>query len=969
MNNQTSKWFVSKHLRIILTIAIVLAVYILANTLYLLLNRFADQLNLEFFAAGKTSIPALFQIMILSHTGVGIILVLLMLYFGIRHLPQVWRMYRKRSGMTGIAYIVLGLVLGITGLFILTSAASRENNWAWWLHVLSAVLVPTAYILHRLTSYRNKPAGKSFKRFGFAVLTLLIVLVAWHCFTNREIVLTEEARLAMDKGLHQGPGAKGRNVSDFTDDGFVPLGFVPPSSPFFPSAATTTSGDYLPSRIITRNDLGSQKEIKKEIDKYGFVKDTPIGASTCARCHQDIVEQWSSSAHRFASFNNPFYEATITDMRNNSIEPNEWLNQHAKEYKNFGDDGIGRAKSKWCSGCHDPSLMLAGKMNTVIDRNQAEAQAGLTCLACHAIDKIHNLTGNGNYNIADEQEDPYLFANSEDGSIGAFLHDAALKAKPDVHKRQMMKPVFQNSEYCMTCHKVSLSAPVNNYRWLRGQDEYDNWHDSGVAMNASRTFYLPPFKRDCQYCHMPLEEAVLGDVSAKNGMVKSHRFVAANTALPYLRDDTASIRRVEEFLRDEKLRVDIFALSSNSHPEPIMALNRRDISVQAGEKITVDVVVRNLGVGHTFPGGTNDSNEGWLEFTVKNEQGTTLVISGYIDENGHLDPMAHAFKAVMIDKNSEALHKRNVQDLHVFVYSNVIGPGTADIAHYSFTVPQELAGSKLSMEARLLWRKFDQKYLEFAYQSNPAGFKQFKEIPKLPVTEIEKDKVQINIVSANTKIPDPSESENTITPTDWGRFNDYGIGLLLENDTRGAGRAFEMVEKLQPQGLDGPLNLAKTAFREGNLETAYKHLQRCEEIKPGDPQVAWVWGIVRQEDGLYDDAVSAYNYVLKQFPGDRASWRQLGRTYYLDQQYEKSIEAYMTALEIDPEDREAYYHLTLNYKALGNETEAKKMETAFEYYKLDESANETAQKYRKQNPGDNLMAQSIRIHNLELKHE
>ena len=31
------------------------------------------------------------------------------------------------------------------------------------------------------------------------------------------------------------------------------------------------------------------------------------------------------------------------------------------------------------------------------------------------------------------------------------------------------------------------------------------------------------------------------------------------------------------------------------------------------------------------------------------------------------------------------------------------------------------------------------------------------------------------------------------------------------------------------------------------------------------------------------------------------------------------------------------------------------MEQAFEYYKIDESAAEKVQQYRKQNPGDNLM--------------
>jgi hypothetical protein len=249
--------------------------------------------------------------------------------------------------------------------------------------------------------------------------------------------------------------------------------------------------------------------------------------------------------------------------------------------------------------------------------------------------------------------------------------------------RQMLKPFFRSSEFCATCHKVSLNVPVNNYRWLRGQDEFDNWDDSGVALNAARTFYLPPFKRVCQDCHMPPEPALRGDVSAKNGVVKSHRFTAVNTALPFLRGDSASVERIETFLRDEKLRVDVFAVSSESSPEPTMALDETLPPLPAGEQVTVDVVVRNQGVGHTFPGGTNDSNEGWLEFTVRSEVGTTLAISGALDADGHLDPMAHAFKAVLVDRNSRPIHQRNAQDIYATVYANVIGPGTADIAHYT----------------------------------------------------------------------------------------------------------------------------------------------------------------------------------------------------------------------------------------------------------------------------------------------
>jgi tetratricopeptide (TPR) repeat protein len=97
--------------------------------------------------------------------------------------------------------------------------------------------------------------------------------------------------------------------------------------------------------------------------------------------------------------------------------------------------------------------------------------------------------------------------------------------------------------------------------------------------------------------------------------------------------------------------------------------------------------------------------------------------------------------------------------------------------------------------------------------------------------------------------------------------------------------------------------------------------------------------------------------------------RQLGRTYYLNLQYEESIDMYRTVLIIDPEDREAYYHLALNYRAIGNNVDAAIMEKAFDYYKIDESASETAQKYRMENPGDNLMAQDIRIHHLEFQNK
>ncbi len=295
------------------------------------------------------------------------------------------------------------------------------------------------------------------------------------------------------------------------------------------------------------------------------------------------------------------------------------------------------------------------------------------------------------------------------------------------------------------------------------------------------------------------------------------------------------------------------------------------------------------------------------------------------------------------------------------VFANVISPGTADIAHYEFIVPKELSGKRLTLRTRLLWRKFDRTYTEFAFNSNPEGFKQFDKVPDLPITEIAMDEVSLRVDNKTSPNPANGTAKNS---SEWVRYNDYGIGLLLEGDTRGAALAFRQVAKLQPDLVEGPLNLAKTAVRDGNIDRVYEYLQRCEELKPGDARVAWVWGVALQEDGQYEKAVLAYKNVLEPFPEDRATWRNLGRTYYLNQEYEKALEAFSKLLEIDREDRVGHYHRMLCLRALGREAEAEVAKTSYEFYQIDESAQEITRAFKSKNPGANLMAQKIRTHGL-----
>ena len=136
----------------LLVLVVALGVIMLADTLYLLVVRLAGGLGIDRLAVAGLSLPRVYQVMLVSHTGVGLVLVLLALAFVEWHLPAVWRRSRVQAIVTGAVTVLLGLGLAVTGLFILSEANSRDNAWAWWCHVAAAAGLPVFYLAHRRLS-------------------------------------------------------------------------------------------------------------------------------------------------------------------------------------------------------------------------------------------------------------------------------------------------------------------------------------------------------------------------------------------------------------------------------------------------------------------------------------------------------------------------------------------------------------------------------------------------------------------------------------------------------------------------------------------------------------------------------------------------------------------------------------------------------------------------------------------------
>jgi tetratricopeptide (TPR) repeat protein len=712
---------------------------------------------------------------------------------------------------------------------------------------------------------------------------------------------------------------------------------------FFPSLARTTTGEFIPAESM-------------------------MNVEYCAECHADVHEGWAVSAHRFASFNNPAYLFSVRETRDFAFER----------------DGDVQA-ARFCAGCHDQVPFFSGAFDDpdFDDVNHPTAQAGITCVGCHAITHINSVRGNADYTIEEPMYYPFTFSDDE---FLQWVNRLLVRAKPEFHRQTFLKPLHETAEFCGTCHKVHLPPELNQYKWLRGQNHYDSYHLSGVSGHGIGSFYYPQMaQHDCNGCHMPL--VVSDDFGAQDfddsGVlsVHEHQFPSANTAIPFLLglDDWVNERH-REFL-EGSLRVDIFGLREEGRIDGELhaPLGPELPVLEPGSEYLAEVVLRTLTLGHLFTQGTVDSNEVWVEVTLRD--GDRIIgSSGLRDEaDGEVDRWAHFVNVYVLDRDGNRINRRNAEDIFTALYNHQIPPGAADSLHYGFTVPENISGP-ITIEVALNYRKFDTEYMRFfqgdAFETND-----------LPI---------ITIASDAVTLPVGGEALNEIgeqIPA-WQRWNDYGIGLLRKGGAgqlRQAEEAFAMVETLGR--ADGPLNLSRVYLREGRLEEASAALARAASHEtPAYPwSITYRTGLVNMQNGFLDEAIENFETVIA------TSWQEAqDREFDFSQDYNllntlagalyeraqqargeagrEEREAYLAraaatyerVLELDPEQATAYYGLSQVYGALGREAEAAEARAQHQRYRVDDNARDSAvAAARRRDPAADHAANAVVIYDLQ----
>ena len=845
---------------------------------------------------------------------------------------------------------LLGTLSLLSGLAVAYFGALSTNRPLLWAHI--ALSFVGAAVLS-IDLWRAKPSWRMALATGLALVIGVpaLKLAGDRMFPQYEAVIRNPT-MNVPTSMHEEGGG--------------------PKSPFWPSSAKTNVGGTIPSNFF-------------------------MESKRCGECHKDIYEQWNSSVHHFASFNNQYYRKSIEYMQ----------------------DVSGTQGSKWCAGCHDHAVFFNGRFDKPIKDqiDTPEAQNGLGCVSCHSIVHVDSSMGNAGFTI--EYPPLHELASSKNPWIKK-ADDFLTYLKPEPHKATFLKPFMKdNSEFCSTCHKVHLDVPVNNYRWLRGFNDYDNWQASGVSGQGARSFYYPAATSTCGGCHMPMVKS--GDPGNKNGLIHSHRFPAANMAVATVNEDKPQLKATEDFLKSGFISVDVFAASPVTETKSEMRrraseapalsstmavgeeaeqsggqvlirevgevaapLDQAGAQFRAGSTVRLDVVVRTRKIGHFFPGGTVDSFDIWLELQGKDAAGNIVYWSGYVEDDGKgpVEKGAHFYKSYQLDADGNPINKRNAFQSRSLLYVRLIPPGAADTAHFRVKIPENAKGP-LTFTAKLNYRKFSHYYNQYAFAGQPKPGQDPKlvgvdhdsrewsfdktnipknvsgnikdRIPDLPI-------VTLASASAVLAVGDSGTLKPAVRKQDRERWNDWGIGMLLQGDLKGAEFAFTKVTEAEPGYADGWLNVARALIQEGEVEAAKPFLEKSLSINYNLGRTHFFKAMTQKTDGDYEGALKSLSLVETMYPRDRVVLNQIGRILFLQRNYTAAIASFQRVLQVDAEDLQAHYSLMLCYRGAGNVPAAQREEVLFKRFKADESAQSITAKPRLLSVEDNNERQTIHDH-------
>ncbi|MEX6505488.1 multiheme c-type cytochrome [Jiella sp. M17.18] len=462
---------------------------------------------------------------------------------------------------------------------------------------------------------------------------------------------------------------------------------TPKTDPDHPEAHVTAMMKDLHAYVTSPGNLPLLSTWLRGEDGTGSVaKDAWQNSAVCSSCHSQIFKDWSNSMHHLMGQSDPYYMAM----------------------ENMAAQAEGEPFRKWCMGCHTPQALLTGETTSagpshLFDKDGATLFAklkdyvtatdeGTGCIFCHRVDRLEaagaTAGANASLSVAPDSRETYPGEDSQWSALRWIAH-RAIRAKPAAHVASFSGPQVGSPKLCASCHD-EFSPGTGAY--IAGT--YSEWAAS--PYNAPGN---PAVNRTCLDCHMHADIQRIGapvsgqptDGGPVVPNVRSHQFTGAQYHLVGLRDPKLA--------------------------EMSKALLRRAATLEARLDKNGQLVLRvtNAGAGHNLPGGVSDLRQMWLDLTVTDANGRTVLASGQLGPDGHLPKDARVFHKVMGDKDGNPVGLLFWHFGKMLKDTRIPPKGHRD---ETFALPAGTA-FPVTVDAKLMFRTFAQDFTDLVRQSHP----------------------------------------------------------------------------------------------------------------------------------------------------------------------------------------------------------------------------------------------------------
>lgn len=607
----------------------------------------------------------------------------------------------------------------------------------------------------------------------------------------------------------------------------------------------------------------------------------------CATCHTDVASHWMHSAHAYASFDNPWYRASVDEFRKHR----------------------GEKASRFCAGCHDPLLLLSGDIDREVNPNNDLAYAGITCLVCHSVESTRP-DGNGSFTLT---ERPVL------------IPDPAVPEQIEAHRERLTMPGLRSSALCGSCHRSFSGPAAGNENHLPGIDDLGDWSASAFA-GAVPNRLVGVDESNCQGCHMGPEPAPKGDLAASVGFVSGHRWAASHTAMATQLPDPMQAARTRETLIDS-VSIDVGATRVNGKS----FLFPEEAVVQGGARMVFDVVLQNTGVGHRFPGGTRDMQNVWVEVDVRDASGRLLWVSRPSEREAD---DVFVLRSTMLDQfaDPEILHQ--VHRFATPAFDRTLPTHGAQIVRYEFSAPSD-PSLPLQVDVRLMHQKHSPEFQvvacnasrtergkAFAHRAEALGKVALDPCARQPVTEIAMATVWIGDGARQPgRAPLGGASRPAVE-----RLLGQALGLLRETQEHvqlarpSLDRAIALARASESENLIARVELlyGRLAAVQGRTNDAVAATRRAEALVGPSPVFDRVRGDAYARSWRWSEAAEAYRRVVDVSPEDWTAWRDLAQAYGSLGDDPNALRAAELGLRLAPRDESLLRSRSLALTGLGH---------------------------------------------------